>query len=130
MGILLKELVKGESYWVAKLPTKEIALMKPTKLILTDIILVEELITSGQNYKYTYIFNNDLNIHAFDVGDKFSYQQLYDYIISKSSRKVIDIFDNYLNPEKFNGVRNDYYDYEMLANYLIGVLKTNPELLF
>ena len=129
----MKPLNPNHNYWIARIPTRDTPILKPQLMTLTDIKYDQSAHARHDNYAETYIFSNDEDyiwVESNNEGDKFMYKSIGDFIVTQTSAKLIQIMDNNLHPERFEGGKlKPEVDYISLRECLEEINNNRPELL-
>ncbi len=130
MGILMKRLEKGKTYWVCELPTLTTPFLQPQLMTLTDVIYDKSKWGQGRNYEHTYKFG-ELEIPTFmDNVLKCYMVSIDNFIITEESAKMQMVIRNNINATLYKDKKiNKNLNIKAIKAYISEVDTNQPQLL-
>jgi len=130
MGILTKQLIINDTYWLFELPQNDKSMTIPKIMSYTSNIYQPDKADKGRNYHMSYCFDDIIIVDGYFDNDMKCYMENIDnFIITTNFRKMFDIIKNHLKLKFRETLLKDQIDINQLADYVRVIEQNNPELL-
>ena len=130
MGILTKQLIYDNNYWLCKIPSVGEMMIEPQLVRYNTHIYQPDKAEKGRNYNITHIFDKNIQVNGYFDNDMKCYMENIDnFIVTTNFRKMFDIIKNHLKIEFRTTMIRKKIDTEQIIDYLRMIEQNNPELL-